>query len=105
MEPHVAALAGLHSPTTAITDYRGVAHALCRDIQAAGGDVLVGAEATRVRVTGSTVRVTASGEERELDRLVICAGLQSDRVARSAGDEHNPTIRPLPGVLPDRDRP
>ena len=38
-----------------------------------------------------------SGEEREFDRLVVCAGLQSDRVARLAGDESVPKIVPFRG--------
>ena len=37
-----------------------------------------------------------AGEEREFDRLVICAGL-SDRLARLAGDEEEPVIVPFRG--------
>jgi L-2-hydroxyglutarate oxidase LhgO len=53
------------------------------------------------------VRVSMAGEELELDRLVVCAGLQSDRLARLAGDEHEPTIVPFRGeyyrLVPDRE--
>jgi L-2-hydroxyglutarate oxidase LhgO len=42
------------------------------------------------------VRVLA-GDEHEFDRLVICAGLQSDRLARIAGDEPEPVIVPFRG--------
>jgi L-2-hydroxyglutarate oxidase LhgO len=97
VEPHVLGHAGVHSPTTAITDYRRVASALCDDVRAAGGAVLVGREATMIRITGRTVRLVASGEEFEFDRLVICAGLQSDRIARLAGDQREPTIVPFRG--------
>ena len=82
VEPHVAAVAGLHSPTTAITDYRAVARALRSDVETAGGTVRTGAEVTEIAPDRETVRVTAAGETLELDRLVICAGLQSDRLAR-----------------------
>ena len=97
VEPHVAAVAGLHSPSTAITDYRAVARAFAGDVEAAGGAIRLGAEVTRIRVTGRRVRLTAGGEELELDRLVLCAGLQSDRLARAAGDEPGPTIVPFRG--------
>jgi L-2-hydroxyglutarate oxidase LhgO len=97
VEPHAKAVAGLHSPTTAITDYRAVAEALSSDVHGAGGAVVLETEVTAIRVAGSTVRVTATGEEREFDRLVVCAGLQSDRVARLAGDEREPRIVPFRG--------
>ena len=97
LEPHVAGVGGLHSPTTAITDYRAVARALRDDVVAAGGAVRLGAEVTAIRTIGAAVRVTAAGGELELDRLVVCAGLQADRLARLAGDEREPTIVPFRG--------
>ena len=51
----------------------------------------------RSRGAATTVRVTTAGEELEFDRLVVCAGLQSDRLARLAGDEREPTIVPFRG--------
>jgi L-2-hydroxyglutarate oxidase LhgO len=97
VEPHAAGIAGLHSPTTGITDYRAVAEALAADVRAAGGTVRVGAEVTAIRVAGAEARVVAGGREDAFDRLVVCAGLQSDRVARLAGDEREPRIVPFRG--------
>jgi L-2-hydroxyglutarate oxidase LhgO len=98
VEPHAAGVAGLHSPTTAITDYGELAEACANDVRAAGGEVVLGAEVTAIRVEKGAARVeTSGGLELELDRLVICAGLQSDRVARLAGDEAEPTIVPFRG--------
>lgn len=97
IEPHAAGIAGLHSPFTAITDYRAVAAAFADDVRAAGGAIRFGAEVTAISVVGGAARVTAAGEQLEFDRLVVCAGLQSDRVARLAGDEREPTIVPFRG--------
>ncbi len=97
VEPNAAGIAGLHSPTTAITDYTAVAAALRDDVTAAGGSVVLDAEVTGIQTSGSALRVTAGGEEVGLDRLVVCAGLQSDRLARRAGDGHEPTIVPFRG--------
>jgi L-2-hydroxyglutarate oxidase LhgO len=97
VEPQAAGIAGLHSPTTAITDYVAVARAFREDVVSAGGSVVVGTEVHAIHATGREVRVRAGGEEVALDRLVVCAGLQSDRLARRAGDEHEPTIVPFRG--------
>ena len=93
IEPNVQGLAALHSPTTAIVDYRQIARAMADEITGAGGRVLLGRPVTAITPNprhGVTVR---SGEERyELDSLVICAGLQSDTVAGLAGDQPSPAI-------------
>jgi L-2-hydroxyglutarate oxidase LhgO len=97
IEPHAAGIAGLHSPTTAVTDYVAVARALAADVEAAGGRVLCGAEVRAISTLGGAIRVETSLDGFEFDRLVICAGLQSDRVARLAGDEREPAIVPFRG--------
>jgi L-2-hydroxyglutarate oxidase LhgO len=97
IEPHAAGIAGLHSPTTAITDYHAVAESFAADVRRAGGTVLLSTPVTGIRVAGGRARVEAGGDGFELDRLVICAGLQSDRVARLAGDERDPQIVPFRG--------
>jgi (S)-2-hydroxyglutarate dehydrogenase len=96
IEPHAAGVAGLHSPTTAITDYAAVARAFRADLEAAGGTILLGARVTAVRRSAGGVRVVA-GDEHAFDRLVICAGLQSDRLAHLAGDTAEPAIVPFRG--------
>lgn len=107
LEPHAAGVAALHSPSTAITDYRAVASALAEDVRAAGGTIVLDAEAKTIRVNESVARVEAADGTFEFDRLIVCAGLQSDRVARLAGDEREPTIVPFRGeyyrLAPERE--
>jgi L-2-hydroxyglutarate oxidase LhgO len=97
IEPHAAGIAGLHSPSTGITDYRAVAQSFAEDVRGAGGSVHLSARVTGLAVVGRRVRIDASVETFELDRLVICAGLQSDRLARLAGDDPEPPIVPFRG--------
>ncbi len=97
LEPHAAGVAGLHSPTTGITDYRALANALAEDVRAAHGEIHLGAEVTGIKRTGGRAQVEVKGDVFEFDHLVICAGLQSDRVARLAGDEQGPAIVPFRG--------
>lgn len=97
LEPHAVGAAGLHSPHTAITDYLAVARAYADDVLAAGGELLLGqpVELIQSRINGVAVRV--GEEELFFDRVVICAGLQSDLVAEKAGDDAEPAIVPFRG--------
>lgn len=115
VEPHAFGIAALHSPATAITDYVAVAEALGREIEAAGGRVLLGTEVTGVRrvAGGVEVRTQArldgdggptrrgrrpdSTEVRTVDQLVICGGLQSDRLGELVGGPASPRIVPFRG--------
>ncbi|MQY03429.1 L-2-hydroxyglutarate oxidase [Actinomadura macrotermitis] len=97
IEPHAAGVAALHSPTTAIVDFPAVARAYADDVRAGGGEIRLGFEVVRLRRAGERVVVASPHEELAFDRLVVCAGLQSDRVARLAGDAAGPAIVPFRG--------
>lgn len=98
IEPHVRGVAALHSPHTAVVDFRQVAGAVADDVRAAGGVVRFGAEVRGVRRVRGKIAVLAGREVLRFDRLVICAGLQGDRVARAAGDRADPRIVPFLGM-------
>lgn len=99
VEPHVAGVAALHSPHTAIVDFVAVAHALAANVTAAGGEVRLNCPVTGIVSRGQTLRVEVDGSNHgwEFDRLVICAGLYTDRLARQAGDTEEPEIIPFRG--------
>jgi L-2-hydroxyglutarate oxidase len=98
LEPHVAGIAALHSPTTAIVDYVAVTEQLAADARAAGATIRTGFEVAGLRSTGGEVVVTsAGGEAVVVDRVVLCAGLHVDRLARLAGDDDAPRIVPFRG--------
>jgi (S)-2-hydroxyglutarate dehydrogenase len=93
LEPHATGLAALYSPRTAITDYVAIARSFAADIEAAGGEVRFDFPVTRVG--GRTVSSPAGSIT--VDELIICAGVQSDLVARLAGDTAEPRIIPFRG--------
>jgi L-2-hydroxyglutarate oxidase LhgO len=98
LEPGVTGQAALLSPATAIADYPAIARSLARDVTAAGGQVLTGTPVMAVRQRGAArVEVVTAGRTHRLSRLVICAGLQADLLARAAGDEAAPEIVPFRG--------
>lgn len=102
IEPNVVGAAALHSPTTAVVDYVAVARAMAEDLRVAGGELRLSCPVTAITPVGDRVRV----RDVVLDRLVLCAGLQSDAVARLAGDDPGPAIIPFRGeyyrLVPER---
>ncbi|RKS04452.1 L-2-hydroxyglutarate oxidase LhgO [Nocardiopsis sp. Huas11] len=111
IEPHAAGVAALHSPTTAITDFVAVAEQLADDVRRSGGRVLLNTPVLDLRQQDDGVRVLTGdplGERRihRFDRLVACAGLQSDRLARMAGAGPDPRVVPFRGhyheLVPER---
>lgn len=85
LEPNVVGLRALLVRSTAIVDYKRVLAALAADISAAGATILFGTAPTRIRDGRGRVEIETAGQTIVADRLVACAGLQSDRVARMAG--------------------
>jgi len=97
IEPHATGLAALHSPGTAITDYAAVARAFADEVTTAGGEVRLRFPVERIENEGSRLRVVSGDDTVVVDQLVLCAGLQADRVAKLAGDEPGPRIVPFRG--------
>lgn len=97
-EPGVAGQAALLSPSTAIADYPAITRSYGEDVVRHGGQVLLSTKAEQIyRASGGGVSVVAGGTAYHLDRLVICAGLQADLLARRAGDGRAPEIIPFRG--------
>jgi L-2-hydroxyglutarate oxidase LhgO len=98
VEPHVSGVAGLHSPHTAIVDFVAVANAMADDVRAAGGEIRTGASVARVSKNGLRPQVQLQeGDTVPADRVIVCAGLHSDRLARASGEDAEPRIVPFRG--------
>ncbi len=97
VEPHVAGIAALHSPHTAVTDFGAVAAALAADVETGGGRILLGAEVTGIERREGRIDVAAGHDRFAVDRLVLCAGAQSDRLALRTGGDRSPAIVPFRG--------
>ncbi|WP_166880751.1 L-2-hydroxyglutarate oxidase [Salinibacterium sp. ZJ450] len=106
LEPHVAGVAAVHSPHTAVVDYAAITDAMADDVRAAGGAILLGEEVVAMQLEGAAVRVRTQLSEHVFDRVIACAGLHSDVVARLVGADPSPKILPFRGeywsLNPDR---
>ncbi len=93
-EPEVAGIQGLWVEETGVADYVAVAKAMGRRLERAGGEVRLGHRVTAIRRDGRFIITETTRGEVRSERLVNCAGLQCDRVARLAGLE--PSVRIVP---------
>ena len=84
-EPNITGLAAIHVASTAIVDYREVSKAMAREIEQAGAEIVLGAAVDRIAEHPETVSIGVGERRWEARRLVVCGGLQSDRLARLAG--------------------
>lgn len=85
-EPHVAGVAGLWVPQTGIVDFVAAAQTMARLMQERGGELRTSARVAAIgrREDGFALE-TESGETVHARRLINCAGLHSDRIARMCG--------------------
>lgn len=97
IEPHAAGIAALHSPRSAITDFAAITAALADDVCSAGGTIRLGAEVERVEAGRTPTVLLRGGERLSADQVIVCAGLQADRLARRSGAASEPRIVPFRG--------
>ena len=97
-EPAATGYAAIWSPTTAITDFVELARAIAADVAAMGGVVMTGYDVIDISSAPRRVTVaTRRGATVTAGSVVICAGLESDRLALRAGDATDPVIVPFRG--------
>ncbi|MGB3413365.1 MAG: L-2-hydroxyglutarate oxidase [Microbacteriaceae bacterium] len=97
IEPHAIGLGAVHSPKTGIIDYRLLSEAIAEDVRNRGGSFRFNTKVTSLTPSAGKVTVeTASGKE-VYDRVIACAGLQSDRIAKKSGSQGTPKIVPFSG--------
>jgi L-2-hydroxyglutarate oxidase LhgO len=97
IEPLADGVAALHSPRTAIVDFATVTRALAADVLARGAVFRLGFGVASISQSASGVCLVGPQGEITVDRAVVCAGLQADRLARLAGDDPTPAIVPFIG--------
>ncbi|GLP73440.1 hydroxyglutarate oxidase [Mycobacterium antarcticum] len=97
LEPNVTGLGALHLPRTGIVDYRLIAHRLADAVRAAGGQVHTDQRVVAIRETAASVAISTKSTTVTCDRLVVCAGLQADRLAELAGVPADVQVLPFRG--------
>lgn len=81
LEPHAAGIGALHVPSAAIVDFAAVCESMAEEIGTLGGRIRLSTPVTAMRHRVIETPDGAIG----FKKVVGCAGLQSDRVARMSG--------------------
>jgi (S)-2-hydroxyglutarate dehydrogenase len=97
IEPHVVCLGGIHVPSTGIVDYRRVSLKLAESIAARGGELRLNTKVEALRSTGEGMLVETSNGAMATRKIINCAGLYSDRIARLAGARCDARVVPFRG--------
>jgi L-2-hydroxyglutarate oxidase len=82
IEPHASGVAALHVFDTGVVDYADVCRTLAGDITRAGSAIRLGWAVTGAKETANGIVIATDHESIEAQRVVTCAGLHADAVAR-----------------------
>jgi L-2-hydroxyglutarate oxidase len=106
IEPHANAIRAIRSPSTAIVDYKEVCAAMTRELTARGVTIQTNAQVTAIKRRAGKIELVTPGGAVPATRIVNCAGLYSDVVARMAGARVDLRIIPFRGeyymIRPER---
>ncbi|WDR02664.1 L-2-hydroxyglutarate oxidase [Devosia algicola] len=96
-EPAISGMGALLSPKTGIVDYSQICEKLGEIIRAAGADIQLSTGIDRIMETASAVEIGSGDQSWSARRLIVCGGLQADRLARLAGIDIDFRVVPFRG--------
>ena len=96
-EPRIVGLGGLHVRSTAIVSYTSVVRAMAAEVTTNGGEIRLGERVVSVREEADQVNLETDRGGMRARRLIACAGLFADRVAKWCGIEDDFKIVPFRG--------
>ncbi len=94
IEPNTVGVGAILVPSTGIVDYRRVGEAMASILRRYGAEIAYGSEIDAIQEIGSIVHVSTSDRMFRCRQLIVCGGLQADRLARIAG--FSPDFRIVP---------
>ena len=97
IEPHCAGLRGLRVPQTGIVDYRAVAEQYGENLRQGGAEIALGERVERIIPEATGVTVESRQRRWWAGMVVVCGGLQSDRLARQTDPDLPLRIVPFRG--------
>lgn len=97
LEPHAVGIAALHVKGTGIADYSGVCDSLAEELRPDGVELRVDVEVMKGQAKGDVTLLSTSLGDVSARRVVTCAGLHADVVARAiSGPDGDGGLRIVP---------
>jgi L-2-hydroxyglutarate oxidase len=84
-EPNITGVAALFSPDTAIVDFGLVCRRIAEDVSMHGAVIRYGMRVTQINDSENHVEIACGDYTFNAKKLIVCGGLQADRLARMAG--------------------
>lgn len=97
IEPHAIGVRALWSPSTAIVDFRAVAHAMAADIVDSGGQIRLNFEISTITREPGRLLLGTGLDTVACRNVIACAGLQADRLSSMTGSRTEETMVPFRG--------
>ena len=97
IEPHVVCLKALHAPKTGIVDYVKVTEAYADKFKSMGGEISLNTEVLGAKSRNKKLIIHTNKGDIESNKVINCAGLHSDRIAKIFGYDANIKIIPFRG--------
>lgn len=97
MEPNISGLEALYSPETAIVDYKLIAQRLSELLISRGVKINFDEAVVEINENLEKVQVRTKSLVITCEQLIVCGGLQSDRLAQMAGLKIDYKIVPFRG--------
>ena len=85
IEPNVAGTAAMLIPATGIVNYTDICTSMAGVIAKGGGEIRLGETVTGIIESDAEIVVETNKGEVTARTLIVCAGLQGDRMAMMAG--------------------
>jgi len=97
IEPYVNGIKAIHVPCAGIVDYKEVCRTLAGIIESGGNTITYGAKVFGIFPHKDHLRIDTSSGTYRARKIINCAGLQSDLVAKSSGVDPKIQIVPFRG--------
>ena len=96
-EPYVNGVAGIYVPHTGIIDYVALAEKFKEEVEKAGGKIQLKAEVNNLVIHENEVVIETSLGEYHAQKMINCAGLYSDKIAKMTHPKLEVRIIPFRG--------
>lgn len=86
IEPYCSGIKGIYVPQTGIVDYTKVSEKFAEKITMQNGTILLNQKVIGIRTFNENIEVTTQDSSYITQRLINCAGLYSDKIAKLTSD-------------------